>query len=95
MSKNNNKHIVPYKTYGMVLAALLFLTLLTVLITRIQLGPFNTAAAMAIASLKGLIVLLYFMHLKFDKKIYAIMVAIVMIVFVAVILITFFDYLYR
>lgn len=95
MSKNNNKHIVPYKTYFLVLGALLFFTLLTVLITRIQLGPLNTAAALLIASIKGLIVLLYFMHLKFDQKIYAIMVGIVMTVFAALIVITFFDYLYR
>lgn len=96
MSKDSNhKHIVPYRTYGIVLAALLFLTAITVLITRIQLGALNTAAALLIASIKGLIVLLFFMHLKFDKKIYAIMVAIVMIVFAAVIIITFFDYLYR
>jgi len=96
MSKDNNhKHIVPYSTYGIVLLALLFLTAITVLITRIELGPLNTAAAMLIASVKGLLVLIYFMHLKFDRKIYAIMVALVMIVFVAVIIITFFDYLYR
>jgi cytochrome c oxidase subunit 4 len=94
MSKENH-HIVPYWVYFAVLGALLFLTLITVLITRVELGALNTAAAMLIASVKGLIVLLYFMHLKFDQKIYGIMVGLVMAVFIAVIIITFFDYFYR
>lgn len=94
MSKDNH-HIMPYTMHLAVLGALLFLTLITVLITRVELGAYNTAAAMAIATIKGLIVLLYFMHLKFDKKIYAIMVGLVMANFIAVIIITFLDYLYR
>jgi cytochrome c oxidase subunit 4 len=94
MNKENN-HIVPYYVYFVVLGALLLLTAITVLITRVELGALNTAAAMLIATIKGLIVLLYFMHLKFDQKIYAIMVGLVMAVFFAVIVITFFDYLYR
>lgn len=94
MSKENH-HIVPYWVYFAVLGSLLFLTLVTVLITRIELGALNTAAAMLIASMKGLIILLYFMHLKFDQKIYSIMVSLVALVFVAVIIITFFDYFYR
>lgn len=94
MSKEKH-HIVPYWAYFAVLGVLLTLTAATVLITRVELGPLNTAAAMLIASVKGLIVLLYFMHLKFDQKLYGIMVGLVTAVFFAVIIITFFDYLYR
>ncbi|MFW5974654.1 MAG: cytochrome C oxidase subunit IV family protein [Bacteroidota bacterium] len=93
MSKE--KHITPYYVHIIVLGALLVLTATTVLITRVELGALNTTAAMLIASIKGVIVLLYFMHLKFDQKIYGIMVGLVMAVFIAVIVITFFDYLFR
>lgn len=79
----------------MVLAALIVLTVITVLITSVEMGPYNTAAALLIASIKAAVVLLYFMHLKFDQKIYGIMVGIVMAIFAAVIVVTFFDYLYR
>jgi cytochrome c oxidase subunit 4 len=79
----------------MVLMGLIVLTVITVLITSVEMGPYNTAAAMLIASIKGAIVLLYFMHLRFDNKIYGVMVAIVIAIFAAVIVVTFFDYLYR
>ena len=47
---------------------LLFLTLVTVLATRIDFGAnINLAIAMAIAVIKATLVILFFMHLKYDK----------------------------
>lgn len=92
---DKNQHIASYKSHILVLLGLIALTAITVLITSVELGPYNTAAAMIIAMIKGTIVLLYFMHLKFEEKIYGIMVAIVLAIFTAVIIVTFFDYLYR
>jgi cytochrome c oxidase subunit IV len=88
-------HIVSYKNNALVLIALLALTFLTVAITSVELGPLNVTAALLIASLKVGIVLAYFMHLKFDHKIFTIMVVMVVLVFTSLIVITFFDYLYR
>ncbi|MCO5262336.1 MAG: cytochrome C oxidase subunit IV family protein [Lentimicrobium sp.] len=93
--ENEKHHIVPYLTHIMVLLGLIVLTVITVLITSVELGAYNTTAALIIASLKGAVVLLYFMHLKFDHKIYWVMVSIVIAIFAAVIMVTFFDYLYR
>ena len=67
MSKN---HIVPFKTYLWVLISLLFLTVVTVGAAQIDFGAFNAFLAMLIATLKAALVLLYFMHLKYDDKIY-------------------------
>ena len=92
---NEKQHISSYKSHIQVLLGLILLTAITVLITSVELGPYNTAAAILIAVIKGTIVLLYFMHLRFDEKIYGIMVAIVLAIFSAVIVVTFFDYLYR
>jgi cytochrome c oxidase subunit 4 len=94
MSEHKN-HISTYKSQIVVLLSLITLTILTVTITSVHLGPFNTAAAMFIASIKATIVLLYFMHLKFDEKIYRFMVTLVFAIYAVVIIITFFDYLYR
>jgi len=91
----NKTHISSYKSHVVVLLCLVLLTVLTVTITSVHLGAFNTAAAMVIASVKASIVLLYFMHLKFDEKIYRFMVALVVAIYLVVIIITFFDYLYR
>ena len=94
MSEHKN-HISSYKSQIVVLLCLVLLTILTVTITSVHLGPYNTAAAMIIASVKASIVLLYFMHLKFDEKIYRFMVTLVLAIYLVVIIITFFDYLYR
>jgi cytochrome c oxidase subunit IV len=96
MSDTDQKnHISSYRSHLVVLGALILLTILTVSITSIQLGALNTSAAMLIASIKVAIVLLYFMHLKFDQKVFRFMVTVVLAIYAIVIIITFFDYLYR
>lgn len=48
--------------------SLLFLTLVTVLATKVDFGAnINLAVAMLIAVIKATLVVLFFMHLKYDK----------------------------
>ena len=61
-------HVVPLKLLFGILAALLFLTVLTVAITWVDLGPMNIVAAMGIAVIKASLVALYFMHLRFETR---------------------------
>ncbi|MEI6576178.1 MAG: cytochrome C oxidase subunit IV family protein [Bacteroidota bacterium] len=89
------QHITPYSTYVWILAILLVLTFVTVAVTNVNLGALSVTTAMLIASIKATLVLLYFMHLKFDQKIYRFMVTVVLVVFFMVIIFTFFDYLFR
>jgi cytochrome c oxidase subunit 4 len=49
-------------SYFLVFGALMILTVLTVLVSRIHLGEWNTAVAMTIAIAKALVVILWFMH---------------------------------
>ena len=88
-------HVVPYRVYVLVLLALLALTFASIGITSIELGEFTVAAALVFACIKSYLVLIYFMHLKYDKKYIAAMVAFVFILFIVVIVITFLDYLFR
>jgi cytochrome c oxidase subunit IV len=88
-------HITSYGNHLFILLCLIALTIITVAITSVQLGAFNTSAAMLIASTKAALVLIYFMHLKFDEKIFRFMVTLVLAIYAVVIVITFFDYLYR
>jgi len=69
--------------------------MVTVGVTRVELGALTVTIALLIASIKATLVLLYFMHLKFDKKIYAVMVSGVLFIFTIVLIITFFDYYFR
>ena len=62
------EHISPKRTYLAVWAALMCLTVLTAGISRIDLGPFNTVVALAIATSKGLLVVLFFMHAKYISE---------------------------
>jgi len=60
-------HASPYSTYLYIFIALLVLTVATVGITRFDFGSWNIVVAMVIASIKAMLVALYFMHLKYEK----------------------------
>jgi cytochrome c oxidase subunit 4 len=58
--------IVPQKTYIIVFFSLIGLTLLTTGVAFIDLGPFNTVVALAIAFSKMLLVVLFFMGVRYS-----------------------------
>jgi cytochrome c oxidase subunit IV len=66
--EHNNVHIFEYKTLGLVLAALLAMTGVTVGAAAIDLGWLNIWIALMIASIKAGLVLVVFMHLKFAGR---------------------------
>ncbi len=75
-------HAVPIRTLLLVLATLLVLTWVTVAATWLDLGPYNLWLAIGIATAKATLVLLFFMHLKYDAPVNAI-VFVVALVFLA------------
>jgi cytochrome c oxidase subunit IV len=58
-------HIVPVSTYVLVFLALMLGTALTTWVAYIDLGAWNTVAALTIAVCKMLLVVLFFMHVKY------------------------------
>lgn len=64
----SHHHVMPLKTYLQVFGALMFLTVITVLVSYADLGPFALGAAMIVAVVKAGFVVGYFMHLKFDTR---------------------------
>jgi cytochrome c oxidase subunit 4 len=64
---DNAHEITGPKTYSQILLALLVLTVITVAAARFDFGNMNTVVAILIASIKGSLVALYFMHLRHDK----------------------------
>jgi cytochrome c oxidase subunit 4 len=96
MSKHEEKHhIVPYRTFLLVLLALLVFTFVSIAVTSYDLGPLTVVTALLLATIKTVLVLIYFMHLKFDVKMFGILVAAVLALIGVVIFITFLDYLFR
>jgi cytochrome c oxidase subunit 4 len=65
-------HVVPVRVLVTVLAVLLALTIVTVAVTWVDLGPLNLVIALVIATIKGALVLLYFMHLRWDRPFHAV-----------------------
>lgn len=104
MSTNNNHnnddhgtHIVSYKEHFGTLVGLIILTIMTVTVSVFggDLYSLSVLTALAIATTKAMVVLLYFMHLKYDPKVYKFMLAIVMLLFIVFIVLTLIDYVGR
>lgn len=93
--KNNVNHIATYTSNLIVLVGLLILTTISVLAISLHLGVFTVALALLIATIKGGLVMTYFMHLKFEYPLLRILVIGVLIFYVIIVLITFIDYSYR
>ena len=62
-------HVVPESTFVKILATLLFLTVVTVLVAKIDMGKWNIVVALLVASFKASLVILVFMHGKYENKI--------------------------
>ena len=69
-------HVVPTRVYYLVFTALVTLTLVTVGVAFIDLGALNTPIAMTIAVCKALLVVLFFMHVRYgDRLVQTVVVA--------------------
>ena len=68
MSSSGEHHVTPFKTYITVFASLFVLTIITVAISRVDLGALNMVVAMGVASVKAAIVVLWFMHQKYESN---------------------------
>lgn len=62
------EHVASRKTYVLIWASLMVLTVITVGVARLNLGPFNDIVALAIAVFKALLVILFFMHVKDSSR---------------------------
>jgi cytochrome c oxidase subunit IV len=64
---DGSTHLLPARVLLGTAAALLALTALTVIASRVNLGPFNVVLALAIAGLKASLVAAFFMHLRYER----------------------------
>jgi len=92
---SSQQHLMSYKTLGLVLAALLLLTGVTVGVSYIDLGWFNVPITLAIASAKVSLVLLFFMHLKYEGRAIKISFIGTMLFLAIMIGFTFWDVAFR
>jgi cytochrome c oxidase subunit 4 len=63
-----SEHISSVKLYVGIWLALMAGTILTVVVAGIDLGPLNPVMALAIATTKAVLVVLFFMHVKYAHE---------------------------
>jgi cytochrome c oxidase subunit 4 len=63
-----SEHIMSSKFYYTIWIALLCLTVITAAVSFVDLGPFNAVVALVIATVKALLVVLFFMHVKYTSE---------------------------
>lgn len=81
--------------YYSVFAALMVLTVVTWAITYIDLGEFNLVLAMAVAITKAMLVIVYFMHLKWSPKLIKVTIGSSIFFLMIMFTMTLSDYLSR
>ena len=93
--QNGSTHVDSVGTYVKVLVALLVATGVTTAVSRVDLGPFSTVVALAIACGKMLLVALFFMHIRYSTKLTKLVVTGGLLWLAILLLLTMTDYLSR
>jgi cytochrome c oxidase subunit IV len=81
-----SEHISSVKLYVAIWLVLLIGTGLTVAAAFMNLGPFNTIVALAIATTKAVLVVLFFMHVKYAHEKMTKLVIVTAILFLGILL---------
>lgn len=92
-----SEHIVSKKMYFVIFGALMVLTAVTVLAANIDLGSekLNTIVALAIAVTKAMLVILFFMHVRYSSRLTWVVVAGGFLWLFIMVALTMSDYLSR
>jgi cytochrome c oxidase subunit 4 len=93
--EHNDHHIVTPLQYSVVFISLLIGTGLTVLAAKKDMGVLNPIIALGIACTKAVIVILFFMHVKYQSKLVKLTVASGFFTFLVLITMTLSDYMSR
>jgi cytochrome c oxidase subunit 4 len=93
--EESQHHVVSPMIYIVIGGSLLVLTGLTVFASFLELGIFNPIVALAIACIKAVLVVLFFMHVKYSSKLTKLTVFCGLFTFMALIGMTLMDYFSR
>lgn len=92
---DQSQHTITHSKLILVWLALLILTVLTVAVTRLDLGGYKVLAALAIACCKSGLVIAFFMHMKYEGRLLRWLLFLALLTLAIFIGLTFFDILYR
>ena len=61
-------HVIPLRIYFLIFGALMGLTVITVWVAFLDFGGLNDVIALSIAVTKAVLVILYFMHVRYSSR---------------------------
>lgn len=88
-------HSISIKSYFAIFMALLLLLVVTVAVAYFDFGKWNLVVAMAIASTKAFLIVLYFMHVKFSIRLIALLFGSSLYMLAIGAILMFSDYWFR
>lgn len=88
-------HKTNYNIYILVWLGLVALTTMTVAVAGLDFASLTVVVALAIATTKSLLVANYFMHVKSDSKVFKVFILVCIVIFLTMIILTFFDLIFR
>jgi cytochrome c oxidase subunit 4 len=88
-------HVVPVRVYLAIFAVLLLLTAATTAAAFVDLGRMNVVIMLGIAVTKALLVILYFMHVRWSTRLTHIVIASGFVFFAILVLLTMADVVTR
>jgi cytochrome c oxidase subunit 4 len=88
-------HILGPVAYSIIFGTLLCLTGVTVAAAYVPMGVLNPVVALLIATIKGMVVILWFMHVKFQSRLIKMTVGAGFFTFFVLIMMTMSDYISR
>ena len=93
--EHSQHHVVPPSVYLMVFATLLFFTILTIYAADWDMGLFNPIVALAIATVKAMVVVLFFMHVKYQSNLIKLAIGSGFFAFLVLMAMSLTDYISR
>ena len=91
----HHHHVVSPRIYLTIVIALLILTGTTVGASYVEMYVFNAVVALAIAAIKMILVVLFFMHVKYSTKLTKLTVGAGVFTFLVLVGMTLSDYMTR
>jgi len=95
MEEKQETHVVATKTFVLIWLALLILTALTIGAAGLQMGKWSMLANLLIASTKAGLVLWFFMHLKYEHRLFKLLLLVPIGTITIIIGLTFLDIWFR
>ena len=94
-NNDKTKNIHPVSTYLLIWFGLLVFTGVTVTVAGLNLGNLSVLGAILIAAVKSTLVVLFFMHIKYEDRVFKIMLGAAIIMLVVIMVLTFVDVSFR